>query len=128
MGSIVLLEKLNKDFFNFHYRTKEENFDFFEYTKSASINSYNFPQHFFAIISLFAEDCSHNLYEIRTYNGILCIKGSCKNEGNELMLRCGINGDLVVARVQFIQKRQGNMTKLMTYLKKMKYDYHLKNL
>lgn len=96
--------------------------------KENFLNINNFPQCFFSIVALFAEDSNYNLEEITVMNGNLIIKGY-NGQINELYLRYCYNHNeisLVVARVQFINKRKGNMTKLYNILKNIQKKYSLK--
>ena len=59
-------------------------FDFF--SSKQPLNTSNFPQHFFAIATLFAKDCNYHISNFDTQSGILFISGHYKGKGNELMI------------------------------------------
>ena len=111
---------------NINNRTKGNNY--FNYNFTEGLRSDNFPQEFFPIVSLFAEDCNYNLKSLYTdRGGRFFISGyrPGKNAAqNELMLRTG-NNRLVVARVEFIHQRQGKMTELYKILKNIRKKYNL---
>ena len=108
----------------------ESDFHFFreKSSKLPLMCYHNFPVEFFPIVSLFAEDCDFNICELYADEGRLFIKGrNRKRKGaktNDFMLRYG-DKRLVVARVQFVNQRQGNMSKLYLYLKAIRKRYKL---
>lgn len=103
----------------------EENMNgYCDFMEDVGINYSNFPQEFFEIVSLFAEDCNFNLKSVYIHHNRLFIMGRCKGQINELMLRFG-NYRLIVARVEFIHQRQGKMTRLYKILKKIRKKYKL---
>ncbi|HPJ88660.1 MAG TPA: hypothetical protein PK466_05700 [Thermotogota bacterium] len=120
------IKKVTKNFFENDYQNDYEDFNFF--SKNKPLNTSNFPQHYFEIAALFSEDCNYNFSQLEVQRGILFISGHYKGKGNELMLKFRHNSDLVVARVQFINQRKGNMTKLFDVLKKIKRRYKLKRI
>lgn len=84
----------------------------------------NFPISSFSIVGLFVEDCNFNLTDCYYSRHRFFIVGFNKEEKCELMLRYGCHGnELVVARVMFIHKRQGKMTKLYQILKLIQREY-----
>lgn len=107
----------------------DDYFDFFSKMSEWQINRKNFPQEFFSIIAIFEEDCNFNVKEIRSDMQRLFIVGqnSKGDKRNELMLRYG-NNELIVARVQFIHTRQGNMSRLYKILKQIKKKYRLNKI
>ncbi len=83
------------------------------------------PTAFFEIVSLFAEDCENNLYYCYVQGNRLFIKGIFNRDENDLMIRYGEGiSELIVARVEFINKRKGNMTKLYQMLQKIQKQYN----
>lgn len=119
------------DFFFAGQQNKTDLFDFFHNNVAEFINTSNFPQPFFSIVALFAEDSKYNIAVLHSQYGILFIKSGYEAENeatfNELMLKHK-NGDLIVARVQFIHQRKGNMTRLFEILKKIKNEYGLNRI
>lgn len=103
-------------------------FNFFDNTSTSSLNKNNFPQELFQVVSLFVEDSNAHLKECYTMIERLFISGYYKGSKNELMLRYRYKDygkiGLVVARIGFIHKRQGYMTKLYEVLKTIKRRYH----
>lgn len=92
------------------------------------LNSSNFPQCFFELVGLFAYDCKNNLKDISIINGNLLISGCYRGKKNELYLRFQYRHDcisLVVARVEFIHRRKGYMTRLYEMLKNIQKQYKL---
>lgn len=101
----------------------------FEGSSCNYLNSSNFPQCFFEIVGLFAMDSKNHLRDISIINGNLSISGCYRGKKNELYLRFRYRHDcisLVVARVEFIHKRKGYMTKLYGILKSIQKQYKLK--
>ena len=103
--------------------------------KTIQYNSYDllqemgkqkFPDEFLPINSIFDEDCDGHLEAVYTQAGRLFIRGSIDNgeKENELLLRYG-NNSLTVARVSFIHRRCGNMTRLYRALQKIRKKYEL---
>jgi hypothetical protein len=117
-------KKPKKNFFDREwYSLKDRNFDFF-YPKYCENSSNTFPIPFFQIVGLFAEDCSYNLKDCYINKSRLFIKGYEKESSCELMLRfSSYENRLVVARVEFIHKRQGKMTELYRILKMIQKKY-----
>ena len=107
---------------------RNETFNYFS-NNGDNITKTNCPQEFFPIIAIFAEDSNFELKTLYTQPHKLFIKG--KNSRNtktcELMLRI-INNQLIVARIEFINKRKGNMTRLYNVLKRIKRKYKLSNI
>ena len=104
-------------------------FDFFRRSNTYPINYKNFPQEYFSIIAIFGEDSYFNLKEIRADWTRLWIRGNNSNnsKSNELMLR--VHGNkLIVARIEFIHQRKGNMTRLYNILKQIKRKYKLEEI
>lgn len=88
------------------------------------VDKRNFPIAFFPIAGLFAEDCKFKLNECYSNMQRFFIEGNCKGERCELMLRYGdYNNELVVARIEFIHKRQGKMSELYRILKMIQKEY-----
>ncbi|MBQ6026054.1 MAG: hypothetical protein IJL20_10640 [Lachnospiraceae bacterium] len=90
-------------------------FDFFDRN---GINSKIFPQEFFPIIALFAEDCRYKLKECYLHMSRLFISGGYKGKTCSLMLRInpGEEYGLVIASVQFVHQRKGYFTRLVAIL------------
>jgi len=129
MKELQMKEKAGKDFFFLSQQDRTDSFDFFYGLYPEFLNTSNFPQQFFPIVSLFAEDSNYNITKLHTENGKLFLKSDYETETetkiNELMLRYRANGNLIVARVQFIHQRVGKMTKLFELLKNIKSEYGL---
>ncbi len=89
------------------------------------IDDREFENVFAEIIDLFKEDAGGELDDCYSRFDRLFISGHIKDESNDLMLRYnhGIDNDLVVARVCFIHRREGKMTKLYHLLKKIQKEY-----
>ena len=69
------------------------------------------------VIQLFEKDCEGRLYESYINLGRLFLKGYGQESDCELMLRLWKHvGCLVIARIEFIHQRQGNMTELVRLL------------
>lgn len=104
-------------------QTSGTSFDFFhQYLEQ--ISKSNFPQAFFQLLAIFVEDSNYHLTKCYATNGILYVEGNYRGKRNELMLRYGTNAhQLIVARIAFIHKRKGNMTKLFYMLKRIKRHY-----
>ena len=99
-------------------------FDFFN-PKLGVMNADSCPVIFFDIISLLARDCEYNLVDCYFDSNRLIISGIYNQQKNELMLRySGRDEELVIARVCFINKRKGNMTELLSILKRMQEKYN----
>lgn len=90
------------------------------------INRRNFPIPFFQIVGLFAEDANYELRECYVDSNRLFIEGYTKGKKNQLMLRYnnGEKNNLVVARIEFIHQRKGEMTELYRILKRIQHKYH----
>lgn len=115
--------KLSKYFDNEWNDKKDLRFDYFN-RKINGINNENCPVILFDIISLFARDCDYKLNECYLDSKRLFINGIYRKEKSELMLRfAGVNNELVVARVCFINRRCGNMTELYKILKYIQKKY-----
>ena len=127
---MVKQKELRKYFFDAHPSgfKKTDVFDYYRSLNPEFINASNFPQHFFSIVALFAEDCSYKIDDLLSENGILFISGSNDVGRNELMLKYMSNGDLIVARVQFITRNKGKMTKLFEILKNLREMYGLNRI
>lgn len=91
------------------------------------VNKNSFPQEFFAIVGLFAEDCNYNLVECYGQMGNLYITGYTDKAKNELMLRYG-SDELVVARVAFVNTKCGRMTELYRLLNLLQESKHYKGI
>lgn len=89
------------------------------------LNETNFPQCFFSIVGIFAEDSNYRLIECYNCRNILQIQGKYGINTDELYLRYsyGCDQDLVVARIQFIHRRKGFMTRLYKVLKHIQRTY-----
>lgn len=100
-----------------------------DYRHNCGLTVNNFPQEFFPVVTLFAEDCNYNLKEIYIQDSVLYILGSNYNntKQNELMLRFG-HRQLTVARIKFINRRQGNMCRLYKELIKIQKKYKLNKI
>lgn len=99
--------------------------EYANYKGEKGINESTFPQEFFEIVSLFAEDCNFCLKRLYVHCNRLFIEGQSRGKSNFLMLRFG-DQRLVVANIQFIHQRQGKMTQLYKILKKIRKKYGLK--
>lgn len=93
------------------------------------IDSTTFPQEFFPIVGLFAEDGGFCLTDCSSMQGVLSVRSESDTVYNDLYLRyrrIGTEKILSVARVTFQNKRTGNMTKLFNMLldikKRFNYD------
>ncbi len=113
------MSKISKNIFG------DNHIHYADYKGGEGINESTFPQEFFEIVSLFAEDCNYNLKSLYVHHNRLFIEGQSRGERNVLMLRFG-NQRLVVANIQFIHQRQGKMTQLYKILKKIRKKYGLK--
>lgn len=84
------------------------------------------PVAFFSIISLFAEDVNYEIKECYVECNRLFIRGRTNGKDNQLLLRYNYSEEnmLVVARVEFVHKRKGNMTKFYEILRKIQQKYH----
>jgi hypothetical protein len=105
-------------------------FEFFhDLTKDGklALTKNTFPQAFFPVVAIFAEDCNFNLNKIQSCNGKLMIEGRYKGVENKLYMRYPYRDNIafVVANINFIHQRQGNMTQLYTVLKKICRTYSL---
>lgn len=104
----------------------KEYVDFF--SANRALNNANFEQELFGIVALFAEDSNYGLYELYLDEmNRFFIKGLDNEHKNELMLRVnyGEEKELVIARVEFVHKRQGKMTELFRLLKIFQKNYDL---
>lgn len=84
----------------------------------------NFPQEFFSIVAILANDCNYNLNALYIHLNKLYISGCFKEKRNDFMLRFG-NNQLIVARVEFIHQRNGYMTNLYKILQSIRKKYKL---
>lgn len=106
-------------------------FDYCDYIHnkmSPGLTKKKFPVCFFKIVSLFADDCHNQIISLNTFHNNLEIKGSYKGIENELMLRYKYADDnigLVIARIQFINQRNGNLTNLIKILSDISIQYEL---
>ena len=94
------------------------------YLHGTGIDIHNFPQEFFPIVGIFAEDCDYHLKDLHISFDRLFIRGYNKGKSNELLLRFG-ESNLLVSRIEFIHQRQGNMTRLYEILKRIRKNYRL---
>jgi hypothetical protein len=126
----LMRKKVGKEFFyTSDINIPDNNFSFFSKRLDNFMNISNFPQQFFPIVALFAEDCNYNINELHTIEGELRISGSYKKNINRLYL--SYNNErhyLTVIQVMFINRRQGNMTKLLDILKIIKETYKLNRI
>ncbi len=91
------------------------------------IDSSTFPQEFFPIVGLFAEDGGFCLTDCSSLRGVLSVKSESETVCNELYLRyrrIGAEKNLIVARVAFQNRRIGNMTKLFHMLLEIKKRFN----
>lgn len=91
------------------------------------IDSTTFPQEFFPIVGLFAEDGGFCLTDCSSVQGVLSVRSESENVFNDLYLRyrkIGAEKNLIVARVAFHNKRIGNMTKLFHMLLEIKKRFN----
>ena len=106
-------------------KMKVKNFDYFMEANSSELNSESFPMEFFAIVALMAEDCEYNITQLYSSFDRLFIEGETKGEFSEdckLILRYNC-GNLTIAKLKFINTRQGKMTELYRLLKQIKKKY-----
>jgi hypothetical protein len=84
----------------------------------------NFPQELFGIVGIVAQDCEFQLELIYSERGKLYLRGHSgeEQEGSELVLRY-YGQRLILASVQFVHRRQGQMTHLYEILKMMKKNH-----
>lgn len=124
-------KKVGKDFFFERQQDHTNLFNFFYDYLPEDINTSNFPQQFFSIVALFAEDSKYNITSLHTEVGKLYIESHYETEAetgfNELMLKYR-DGDLIVARVQFIHQHEGKMTSLFEILKNIKNEHGLNRI
>lgn len=87
-------------------------------------NENGFPASLMPIVDLFAEDCGRDLQNVYVDGDRLFIDGVSKSEEcNECMLRFSpTTMTITVARVEFVHKRVGNMTKLQGLLYSLAKD------
>lgn len=86
----------------------------------------DFPQAFFPIVGLFARDSNFNIRDCSsTGTSNLSIKTYYRGRAGTLYLRYNyaLEHRLVVATVEFIHRRQGNMTELFSILKQIRRAY-----
>lgn len=106
-------------------RPREKNyFDYLNPNEEDRLNGMTFPGEFLPIVDLFSNDCKDSLYKVQISNSRLFINGGSGENINELMLRFG-DRRLVVARIEFVNKRVGNMEKLYEKLKGIQKYYSL---
>ena len=112
-----------KSFFKGQRNENESNFMLFG-GKSSEWKS--FPQAFFPILGLMARDSNFNVRVCSGVNKNLSIETSYRGQQGSLYLRYNYGRDdrLVVASVQFIHRRKGNMTELFSILKQIRRAYH----
>ncbi len=91
-----------------------------DFTCFEAINSQNFPVAFFSVIGIMSEDCDYHINDCYSQRSRLFFR----SDDSELMLRYG-SSELVVARIEFVHKRAGNMTRLFEVLKHIKQIYNL---
>ena len=118
------IKKAKKNFFDYKWcKEKDLDFDFFS-VKKGMVDKRNFPTAFFPIVGLFSEDCNFKLKTCYSSMNRFFVDGYYKGKKCELMLRyAGNDNELIVARVQFIQQRQGKMTELYRILKLIQKEY-----
>lgn len=85
-----------------------------------TINIDNCPVDISKIKQLFIHDCNGNIYVCRTDKKRFIIEGYDNDNYCIFMLRYdGYENQLVVAKVQFINRRQGNMSELYEILREI---------
>lgn len=124
---------------NYEEMISTDKFYHFDLLKNDKQNIDAFPLEFVPIVDLFAKDCKNKLREIKVANGILSISGNGEPlkidmfdgdyvgplDGNELELVYS-NKQLKITSIQFVHRRQGNMTELFNILKDLRQKYNLK--
>ncbi len=60
--------------------------DFFDKTQKNTLNYENFPQEFFSIVAILANDCNYNLNALYIHLNKLYISGCFKEKRNDFML------------------------------------------
>lgn len=112
---------------NIQNNLNDNDFDYFSGNSKLNINCKNFPIEFFSIIAIFSEDCDNQISKIYSSMERLFIEGSVDDKSNSLLLRYH-DSNLIIAKIQFINTRKGNMTKLYELLKFMKKKYKLNQI
>lgn len=84
----------------------------------------NFPSELLPFVQFMANDCDYRLTKCYIHDNRLFIHGGSvfTKKRNELMLRLNFDGygyvnSLIVARIEFVNRRTGNMTNLYNLLK-----------
>ena len=85
----------------------------------------SFPQALFPVISLFALDSHFHIKNCSGYLNTLDISTSYRGKNGHLYLHYNAAPDhrLIVSNIEFIHKRQGNMTQLFSILKQIRRSY-----
>ncbi len=121
----IIVEKVN----GLQNNLQDNFWSYFEEGEEGESDKKEFPTPFFQIIGILAEDCDYNLYACYSDGSRLFVKGNRGDEQNELMLRYGrVGSSLVVARVEFINRRQGKMTELLRILKAIQKRYGIEEI
>ena len=97
------------------------------FRESSGINYTKWNISFFNIVALFADDSNFSINKCYIGFENLFIEGKSRGKVCELMLRLpeGEKDPIVVARVEFMHKRCGNMSKLYMLLKRIQKKFKL---
>lgn len=100
---------------------------YFDFFYGNGINNKIFPQEFFPIVGLFAMDCRYKLRECYFQMNRLFVSGVYRGEKCSLVLRIIPNEDigLVISAVQFVHRRNGNLTRLIEILEDIRKTTNL---
>lgn len=101
----------------------DHEFDFFNHEEGISHSTC--PQAFLPIIGLFAQDSNYSLEKVFTFYNSLQIVGYDGDKKSKLEMQYKVHpdNDIVVSRVKFVNRRQGNMTKLYKMLQNIQREY-----
>lgn len=93
------------------------------------ISRLNFPQVFFQIIGLYAEDCEYNLHMCYAESDRLFIEGTIRgqNENCSLLLYY-FEDEIRLTGISFIHDENEKMTALFKLVKKMQYEYEVEKV
>ena len=98
---------------------------FIFFSKAMPFDLKDFPQAFFPVVGLMARDSNFNIKRCSSNGNILSIDCYYRGKVGQLYLRynAGLDHRLVVASVQFIHRRNGYMTELLSILKQIRRTY-----
>ena len=113
-----------KDFFN-STQTGNSNHNFILFSKKVPFDWRLFPQAFFPIIGLMARDSNFHIQSCAYIENNLSIDCTYRGKPGHLYMRSNYGPDhcLVIASVQFIHRRAGNMSALFDILKQIRRAY-----